>query len=202
MTDQAGQAPQERPVTYNQASSAYRPGWTAARERYDELDMRGHLSRARAKLVAEGRYDPAQHGTTYTEPLSIAEQLELMALGEYLSRTYRPSYDIDLALHAGASWPEIASALGVDQAEARQRYRDWEDGQHRLWVDYDGMFGLSDAAHAEKVARVGDPEVERERRDAAPGRRAKYPAARRAAIPGAQRTGGRAVTASQGTRPA
>src|ERR1019366_7087687 len=71
--------PSEPPVTCNQASMRYGPGTHDARERYEELSMREHLSRAYAKLKASREYDPAKHGTGDTEPLTAADHLELLA---------------------------------------------------------------------------------------------------------------------------
>jgi hypothetical protein len=107
------------PVTLDDASRRCGPGRHAARERYDELSMRDHLARARDKLKASGRYDPARHGSDDAEPLSAAEHLELLATTEYLSRACKPSFEVDFALRAGASWPQVAAALGTDEASAQ-----------------------------------------------------------------------------------
>src|SRR5258706_11786880 len=134
MADQAAlhasQAPETAPVTYDQASRRYGPGTMVARDRYDELSMREHLARAYATLKASGQYDPARHGTRDTGPLTAAEHLELVATAEYLSRSYKPAFEVDQALRAGATWAQVADALGTDEADARAAYRAWADGQH------------------------------------------------------------------------
>src|SRR5215469_6177758 len=143
------------PVTYNQASQRYGPGTHAARERYDELSMREHLSRAYAKLKASGQYDPAKHGTGHTEPLTAAEHLELLATAEYLARAYKPHGEVDHALRAGASWRQVAEALDTDEAMARVEYRAWADGQHDLLRWTEGRLGMSDAEYADAIERAG-----------------------------------------------
>jgi len=144
-----GEARQYRPVTYKAVSQRYSPGTHNARERYDELSMREHLAGAYAKLRATGEYDPARHGAGNAEPLTAAEHLELLATGEYLSRSYKPAPEVDGALRAGANWAEIADALGVDDATARAAYCAWADGQHNLLTWTEGRLGMSDAEHAE-----------------------------------------------------
>ncbi len=146
----------EPPVTYDQASQRYGPGTHAARDRHDELSMREHLSRAYATLKASGQYDPAKHGTRDTEPLTAAEHLELLATAEYLARAYKPYGEVDHALHAGATWRQVAEALGTDEAIARVQYRAWADGQHDMLRWTDGRLGMSDAEYAEVLARAGE----------------------------------------------
>ena len=153
------------PVTYYDASRTYGPDRIAARERYDDLSMRDHLSRAYAKLRASGEYDPARHGAGNTELLTAAEHLELLATAEYLARSYKPSCEVDQTLRAGASWAQVAEALGTDEAVARVEYRAWADGQHDMWAGT-GVWagepalriGMSDEEYAEALARAGEPE--------------------------------------------
>jgi hypothetical protein len=149
-------ARQPGPVTYHDAARRYGPGTIAARERYDELSMRDHLARAYARLQASGEYDAARHGTGDTEPLTAAEHLELLATAEYLARTYKPSFETDNALLAGASWAQIADALGTDEAVARVAYRAWADGQHDMLTWTEGRLGMSHAEYAEAMQRVAD----------------------------------------------
>jgi hypothetical protein len=149
-----GEAHQSRPITYNLVSQRYGPGTHDVRERHDELSMREHLARAYAKLRATGEYDPARHGAGNAEPLTAAEHLELLATGEYLSRSYKPASEVDDALRAGASWAQIADALGADGATARAAYRAWADGQHDLLTWTEGRLGMSDAEHAEAMRRA------------------------------------------------
>jgi hypothetical protein len=148
------QARQPRPVTYHAVSQRYGPGTHHARERHDELSTREHLALVYAKLRATGEYDPARHGAGNAEPLTAAEHLELLATGEYLSRSYKPAPEVDDALRAGASWAQIADALGTDDATARAAYRAWADGQHDLLTWTEGRLGMSDAEHAEAMRRA------------------------------------------------
>jgi hypothetical protein len=154
-----GQGRQPPPVTYNAASQRYGPGTHDARERYDELATRDCLSRAYAKLRATSQYDPARHGAEDTEPLTATEHLELLATAEYLSRSYKPAPEVDHALQAGASWAQVADALGTDEPAARAAYRAWADGQHHLLTWTGGQLGMSDADYAEAIQRAG-PEAE------------------------------------------
>jgi hypothetical protein len=153
-----GRQAEPPPVTYDGASSRYGPGTHAARERYDELRMRDVLARSYAKLRASGEYDPAKHGAGDTEQLTAAEDLELIATGEYLSRAYKPSSEIDHALRAGATWAQVTDALDTSEAYARVAYRAWVDGQHDMFSWTEGRLGMSDAEYAEAVTRAGEPE--------------------------------------------
>ena len=160
------------PVTYDDAARRYGPGALAARERYDELSMRDHLARSRARLRGSGEYDAARHGTGDTEPLTAAEHLELIATGEYLARAYKPSSETDNALQAGTSWAQVADALGSDEAAARVAYRAWADGQHDMLTQAEGRLGMSHTEYAEAMQRVvhgAEPDGEFERAAAGPG---------------------------------
>lgn len=144
-----------RPTTYHEATRTGRT-WLDARDRWDELTQRDLSARARAKLVARGEYDPARHGTADPEPLSLSEHLEVLANGEAVARVYRHPGQVHLAVQAGATWEQIAEATGTSEARVRQDYHDFAEGQHRLWVHYEGKFGLDDAEYAEALARAGD----------------------------------------------
>jgi len=150
------EARQPGPVTYDDAARRYGPGTIGAHERHDELSMRDHLARAYARLRASGEYDPARHGTGDTEPLTAAEHLELLATPEYLARAYQPSCETDNALRAGASWAQVADALGTGEAAARVACRAWADGQHDMLTWTEGRLGMSDAEYAEAMRRVAD----------------------------------------------
>jgi hypothetical protein len=166
------EARQPGPVTYDDAALRDGPGTTGARERHDELSMRDHLARAYAKLRASGEYDAARHGTGDTEPLTAAEHLELLATAEYLARAYKPSFETDNALRAGASWAQVADALGTGEAAARVAYRAWADGQHDMLTWTEGRLGMSHADYAEAMQRVGygaEPGGAFERAAAGPG---------------------------------
>jgi hypothetical protein len=145
-----------RPTTYHEASSVYR--YTGdAQKRHDELTQRAALARARATLRARGELDPACHGTEEYEPLNVDEHLEVLATGELVARTYRHPANVDRALKAGAAWEQVAAALDCDETQARQDYRKWAEGQHRLWAgEYGGggKFGMNDAEYTEALARA------------------------------------------------
>jgi hypothetical protein len=148
-----------RATTYDQAETGYRCT-IDARERFEELSNRDLMVRAHATLKARGTYDPHKHGyADRYQPLTAAEHLEILAAGEMLARYYRHPALIDHAVKAGASWPEIAAATGSDEAKVRQGYREWADGQHRLYADYQGKFGLNDAEHAAAISRAAGPPV-------------------------------------------
>jgi hypothetical protein len=147
----------EPAITYWQAQDAY--GSTIeARERFDELTNRDLSVRAYAALKARGTYDPAKHGDPDRhQPLTTAEHLELLAVGEMLARHCRHPALVHQAVEAGATWPQIADAVGSDEAQVRQKYREWADCQHHLHTYYEGKFGLNDADYAAAIQRAADP---------------------------------------------
>jgi hypothetical protein len=144
-----------RPVTYFDASRTDR-SWLDARDRYDELSGRDMSARSRAILVARGEFDPAKHGTADPEPLTLSEHLEVLANGEVVARVYRHPVQVDRAIQAGATWEQIAEATGTSEARARQDYREWAEGQHRLYRDYEGKFGMGDTEYAAAIARAAE----------------------------------------------
>jgi hypothetical protein len=64
-------------------------------------------------------------------PLSRAEALELLALGEVIARKsgYGRQLTVRSARAAGASWAEIGVALGATRQSAWEAHRRWIDGQ-------------------------------------------------------------------------
>lgn len=90
-------------------------------------------------------------------PLTEAEHLELLVLGEYLARGLRNTGYVDRALKAGATWAQIAAAVDQEEHELRQRYRDWADGQRRLAERRDWTVGMSAEEHAAAIARAEAP---------------------------------------------
>lgn len=149
-------------ITYWLAQGGYR-GITAARERFDELTSRDLTARAIATLKARGTYDPAKHAdASKYQPLTAAEHLEVLAIGEVLARHYRHPTYVDEAVKAGASWSQIAEAVGSDETQTRQQYRQWADGQHNLYVHYEGKFGINDAEYAAAIKRSSDPPAARD----------------------------------------
>jgi hypothetical protein len=143
-------------TTYEQAQFTYRCT-IDARERFEELANRDLSARAIATLQTRGTYDPQQHGDADKyPPLTAEEHLEVLAAGELLARHYRHPALVHYAVLAGASWPQVAAATGSDEAATRQAYREWADGQHRLYTDYEGKFGLGPAEHAAALRRAAE----------------------------------------------
>ena len=60
----------------------------------------------------------------------------------------------------GASWGQVAAALGCDEAVARQEIRDLADGQHDLYLAYEGKIGMSETDHDAAMARAAEPEAD------------------------------------------
>ena len=165
--DQIAESADQLPATtYEQAQATYRCT-SDARERFEELDNRDLSARAIATLQARGTYDPQQHGDADKyPPLTAEEHLEVLAAGELLARHYRHPALVHYAVLAGASWPQVAAATGSDEVPVRQAYRQWADGQHRLYTDYEGRFGMDAAGHATALRRAAEPragpDIERE----------------------------------------
>ncbi len=121
MTGQDGSQASERPVTYDQAESIYQINLAGANERYAELTDRDLSARSAAILRERGEFDPENRGhrlVAAREPLSAAERLELMAIGEVLARYYRHPTMPDYA----ANWPSLASRA-VENRAPRQGNR-------------------------------------------------------------------------------
>ncbi len=135
------------PTTYNEAST----GSIADQEkRFRELAEHDALAGAIAIGKARGTYVPNEHvNEEKFPPLTVAEHLEMIALGENIARYYRhPSY-VDQAVKAGATWDEIAAAAGTTAKAARFAYREWAEGQHKY-------AGMGDAEFAAAVRRAAD----------------------------------------------
>ena len=149
-----------RATTYYQAETGYRCT-IDARERFEELTNRDLMARAHATLKARGTYDPHKHGDAEKyQPLTTDEHLEILAVGEMLARYYRHPALVHQTVVAGASWSQVAAATGSEEAKARQGYREWADGQHRLYADYQGKFGMNHAEHAAAISRACEPHAE------------------------------------------
>lgn len=153
-----GNAAATRPITYHDASRDYR-SMIDASERFDELTLRDLSAQAETALKARGQFDPDKHGPGGVQPLAAREHLELLAVAEVLARRYRHPVHLHRALTAGATWEEVAAAAGADAAGVRQAYREWADGQHRLWWDYEGKFGMNVAEHAAAIERAKEREA-------------------------------------------
>ena len=141
----------ERPVTYNEAS-----GGNIADQvnRYRELAEHDTMVRSIAILKARGTFEPNEHvNDEKFPPLSVAEHLEMLALGERIARYYRRPAQVDRAVRAGATWAQIAAATGTTADAARAAYREWADGQHRLYAG--PGIGLDDDEYAAALELAG-----------------------------------------------
>jgi len=138
------------PVTYNEASGGNIADQV---DRYRELAEHDTMVRSIAILKARGTFEPdEQVNDEKFPPLSMAEHLEMLALGERMARYYRHPAQVDGAVRAGAAWAQIAAATGTTADAARAAYREWADGQHQLHADM-GM-GLDDDEYAAAIART------------------------------------------------
>ena len=138
------------PTTCHEASGGNIAGQM---DRYRELADRDVMARAIATLKARGTYEPNKHvNDEKFPPLTAAEYLEMLALGERIARYYRHPSQVDKAVRAGASWAQIAAATGTTVDAARTAYRQWAEGQHK----YAGMDDAEYAA-AIKAADAGTP---------------------------------------------
>src|SRR3954451_19934608 len=83
---------------------------TAAVARFEDLRLRDSLAEA---------------------PLTRAEALELLALGEVIARKsgYGRQLSVRAARTAGASWADIGQALGTTRQSAWEAHQRWIDAQ-------------------------------------------------------------------------
>jgi hypothetical protein len=129
--------------------------------RYQALNDRDSMARTIAKLQGRGGWkaDGSIRPEDYP-PLTTAEHLELLALGERLARYYRHPVLVHYAVTAGATWEQIAAATGGSVSQARQAYREWAEGQHQLRRDFPGgTIGMGDdeyAAAIEAIERIAE----------------------------------------------
>ncbi len=134
-----------KPTTYHEAMDL---SLRDQIDRYEELTDRDLMARVIASLQARGEYDPAKHPDPAAyPPLTVAEHLEMLALGEAIAFYYRHPAAVDHAVRAGATWEQIAAARNVTAEAARAAYRAWAEGQHK----YAGM-GDDEYAAALKAA--------------------------------------------------
>jgi len=75
------------PITYNETAGGNLPDQI---DRYRELADHDTMARAIATLKARGTYQPSEHvNEERFPPLTAAEHLEMLALGERIARYYR-----------------------------------------------------------------------------------------------------------------
>lgn len=124
--------------------------WTlsTAVVRYDEL-------RTRDSLADPNQPDDQVNGC---RPLSRAEALELLALGEVIARKagYGRQLAVRTARATGASWAQIGQALGNSRQSAWEAHTRWIDAQAQQH-DATGYEGLDDAEVARIRALAGTP---------------------------------------------
>jgi hypothetical protein len=136
----------KRPVTYHDASTG---NIVDQIDRYRQLADHDVMARSIATLKARGTYKPNKHvNDEKFPPLTTAEHLEMLALGERIARHYRHPSQVDNAVKAGASWAQIAAATGTTEDAARAAYREWAEGQHKY-------AGMDDAEYAAALERAG-----------------------------------------------
>ena len=118
--------------------------------RFQALEDRDSMARSIATLKARGTYlSDAYINEERFPPLTVAEQLELIARGEHLARYYRHPARVHSAVLAGASWEQVAAAAGTTADAARAAYAEWAEEQHRLRQDFPGgTIGLGDEEYA------------------------------------------------------
>jgi hypothetical protein len=99
-----------------------------AAARYDQLRMRDALAPA-TEEVPDGDED--------TRPLTKDEALELLALGEVITR--KASYGRQLAVRTaratGASWAQIGAALATSKQSAWETHMRWLEEQDAATAD-------------------------------------------------------------------
>ena len=140
----------KRPVTCHDASAG---NIVDQIDRYRQLADHDVMARCIATLKARGTYKPNKHvNDEEFPPLTAAEHLEMLALGERIARYYRHPSQVDNAVKAGATWDQIAAATGTTAEAARAAYREWAEGQHK----YAGM-GDGEYAAAIQAAETGTP---------------------------------------------
>ena len=140
----------KRPVTYHDASTS---NIVDQIDRYRQLADHDVMARSIATLKARGTYKPNKHvNDEKFPPMTVAEHLEMLALGERIARYYRHPSQVDMAVKAGASWRQVADATGTTPEAARAAYREWAEGQHK----YAGM-GDDEYAAAIEAAGTGTP---------------------------------------------
>ena len=136
------------PTTYDEASGGSIVDQTG---RYRQLADQDLMARSIATLKARGTYEPNQYvNEAKFPPLTVAEHLEMLALGERLARYYRHPSQVDNAVRAGATWEQIAAATGTTEDAARSAYREWAEGQHKYT-------GMGDGEYAAALERAGEP---------------------------------------------
>lgn len=133
----------------------------------EELEARWSLSGAVARFedlrLRDSMSDrDAPVGEPDALPLSRAEALELLALGEVIARkaVLGRQLGVRTARAAGASWAQIGQTLGMSRQSAWEAHNRWIDGQAPE-PDVPGHIGLDevDLARTRELAGVPDTEA-------------------------------------------
>lgn len=125
-------------------------------EEYEQLNQRDLLGRHRGVIGPDES----------NEPLTVHDHLRKLALSEAIARRARNFQGLEIhdAVRAGATWAQLATALGTSLATAQSAYRRWIEGQRHLnqtSAESDRRLGLDERAYAEAMARLAPPEAER-----------------------------------------
>ena len=134
----------------------------------DELDTQLTLRTAVARYeqlralesLAEDSLETADALAAPSGSLSQGQALELLALGEVISRkaAYGRQLTVRAARQAGASWSAIGQSLGTTKQaawEAHTRWIDDQDQQHRT-TGHSGLSELEVARARRLAGRPGD----------------------------------------------
>ena len=127
--------------------------FTDVLNRYQQLNDRDAMARAIAIRRARGEWnhDRSLDPDDYP-PLTAAEYLEMLALGERIARHYCHPSQVHHTVIAGATWEQIAAATGGGPGQARQAYQEWAEGKHQLRQDFPGgIIGLRDDEYAAAI---------------------------------------------------
>lgn len=146
-------------VTYGEACVM---SFSDVLNRYQALEHRDTIARSIAILQARGQWNNDRSLNPDDYPaFTLAEHLEVIALGEVIARHYRHPSQVHHAVLSGATWAQIAAAAGSDLDEVRQAYTAWAEGQRKLRQDFPGgTIGLGDEEYAAalKAADAGTPD--------------------------------------------
>ncbi|MFI6289300.1 hypothetical protein ACIBCM_31920 [Streptomyces sp. NPDC051018] len=122
--------------------------------RYDALRTRDALA-----TPPGGHDDPEDTGPLDPDagPLTRAEALELLALGELIARKagYGRQLSVRSARRAGASWSQIGAALGTSKQAAWEAHSRWIDEQSEQRRD-EGQWGLDGPGTAAARSLAGE----------------------------------------------
>ena len=108
------------------------------------------MARSIATLKARGTYlSDAYINEERFPPLTVAEQLELIARGEHLARYYRHPARVHSAVTGRRELGAGRRRRRDHGRAARAAYAEWAEEQHRLRQDFPGgTIGLGDEEYA------------------------------------------------------